>query len=141
MKKEEEAPFVLRADDIDPNGEGIVIGKAPLSEGPGAKHSVLIFPNKMSGDEAIVLLNLLMRACREVSQTYLSQPGRDDEYDFVELRLMSGRRACLAVPKGATQEELVEVRGDMMSLIQEGVLEDAITEAKAQPIKMPMDVN
>jgi hypothetical protein len=28
-----------------------------------------------------------------------------------------------------------------MSLIQEGVLEDAITEAKAQPIKMPVGVN
>lgn len=139
--KKEEGPFMLSVDDIDPKGEGIVIGKAPLSDGPGAKHSVLIFPHEMSGDEAMALLNLLMKACSDVSRNYLSQPGRDDEYDFVELRLMSGRRACLAVPKEATQEELVEVRGDMMSLIQEGVLEDAITEAKAQPIKMPVGVN
>jgi hypothetical protein len=141
MKKEDEAPFILSADDIDPKGEGLVIGKAPLSDGPGAKQSVLIFPQNMSKEEAAVLLSLLMKACRAVSQNYLPQQGGEDDHDFIELALLSGRKACLAVPKWATPEELAEVRGDMMSLIQEGVLEDAITEAKAQPIKMPVGVN
>lgn len=140
----EEKPVELSLDDIDPEGGGIVIGKARLSEDPNPKHSIVIFPETMSRDEATALIRLLAKAMKTVQSQHLqSKDGREDyeDHDFIEMHLRSGRSTCLAVPKGATEEELLEIRGDIVSLVQEGVLEDAIMEAKGQPIASTGDMN
>jgi len=139
----EEKPVELSLDDIDPEGGGIVIGKARLSEDPNPKHSIVIFPETMSRDEATALIRLLAKAMKTVQSQHLQgNKGREGEdHDFIEMPLRSGRSICLAVPQQVTEEELLEIRGDIVSLVQEGVLEDAIMEAKGQPIASTGDMN
>lgn len=96
---------------------------------PGGGRMSIILPLGMESKDAMAALNFLEDTADELAEVMF---GEEEETVQVELPIRStGRVAYLVVPSGLTPDELAEIREDMMSLVQEHVLEDAIAEAAA----------
>lgn len=96
---------------------------------PSGSRMSIILPMGMESKDAMAALSFLEDTADELAEVMF---GEEEDTVQVELPIRStGRVAYLVVPSGLTPDELAEIREDMMSLVQEHVLEDAIAEAAA----------
>lgn len=108
----------------------------------GRKLSVII-PEGMSGQETLEALAFLNTVEDELYEAADMSTGVvDPEPDEIALPMRcSGRMALLMVPPSMSEQELMELKEDMVSLTQPNVLEDAIVESRAVESKSILDLN